>query len=200
MTLLRAFVAIELPSTIQDAVQKASAPLRQALGAGLVRWVPPQNMHLTLKFLGDVSPANLDLLAQILKVEASQHKPFEMEIGGLGSFPSPKRARVIWVGIQPPAALEALQRNVEAAAARMGYPPEERAFSPHLTIGRVNQHINSADQQKIRTALENCQVGILGHAQVQSVHLFRSDLRPSGAVYTPLFCAPLQGSNSRGDS
>ncbi len=192
MSLLRTFIAIELPAVIQNTIQNATASLRQSLDHSLVRWVPPQNMHLTLKFLGDVSPASLDLLTQMLQAEASQHAPFGLEVRGLGSFPNPKRARVIWVGIQAPAALEALQRSIEAAAARLGYPVEERGFSPHLTIGRVSQHATSTGQQQIRTALENTHLGALGSTRVESIHLFRSDLHPSGSVYTSLFNAPLQ--------
>ncbi|MGQ9833313.1 MAG: RNA 2',3'-cyclic phosphodiesterase [Candidatus Villigracilaceae bacterium] len=193
--MLRSFIAIELPATLQEAIYQACLPLRQALGSSLVRWVPPQNLHLTLKFLGDVSSANLDLLKQMLRAETERQPPFELEVGTLGSFPNPKRARVIWVGIQAPATLTTLQRNIETAAARLGYLSEERHFSPHLTVGRVSQHATIADQQKIRTLLESTQIGVIGRAQVTSVCLFRSDLQPTGAVYTPLFEAPLRGNH-----
>ncbi len=193
MSVLRSFIAIELPAALQNAIDQACLPLRQALDSTFIRWVPPQNLHLTLKFLGDISPANLDLLQQMLKTEAEQHSPFVVEIGGLGSFPNPKRARVIWVGIQAPSALMTLQRSIEMAAARLGYPPEERGFSPHLTVGRVGQHAGPADQQKIRALLEKTTIGKIGQARVTSVCLFRSDLKPTGAVYTPLFEAPLKG-------
>lgn len=192
MSLLRAFVAVEIPSGIHQAIEKKTAPLRAALNASLVRWVPAENIHLTLKFLGDVSPASLDLLQQMLCAEVSQHHVFELEFGGLGAFPNPKRPRVIWIGIQAPAGLEALQHGIEAATATLGYPDEERPFSPHLTIGRVKQNVGSAGMQQIRTALEETKVGPLGMARVSAVHLFKSDLRPTGAVYTRLFSAPLK--------
>lgn len=192
MSLLRTFIAIEFPPAIQNAIYEACKPLRQLLEPSSVRWVPPQNIHLTLKFLGEISPTNLEMLTQMLKTEANQHTPFEMEIGGLGSFPNPRRARVIWVGIRAPASLETLQRNVEAATVRLGYPAEERRFSPHLTIGRVNQHVTIAGQQKIRSALESIQIGAIGNVKVTAIHLFRSDLQPSGSVYTLLFQAPLR--------
>jgi 2'-5' RNA ligase len=190
--LLRAFIAVEIPPTIHQAIQKQTASLRAALNASLVRWVPPDNIHLTLKFLGDVSPANLEMLKQMLSAEVSQHRAFEMGFGGLGAFPSPKRPRVIWIGIQAPAGLEALQHGIEAATATLGYPDEQRPFSPHLTIGRVKQNINSAGMQEIRAALEGTRIGSLGSAKVSAVHLFKSDLKPDGAVYTRLFSAPLK--------
>ena len=139
--MLRAFIAVEIPAGIQSAIAHSTASLKNALPKSLVRWVAPQNVHLTLKFLGDVSPANLEQLAEALKVEAASHGMFSMSVGGLGAFPTPRRARVIWIGLEAPPALEALRRGVEAAAAQLGYAPEERPFSPHLTIGRVGQNV-----------------------------------------------------------
>ena len=191
MSMLRAFIAIEIPDEIQEAIFQKTAKIRLNLDRSIVRWVPTQNVHLTLKFLGDISPANLEILMQMLKPEVGQHQPFTIDIGGLGSFPNPRRARVIWIGIQAPAGLDSLQRSIDTAAARLGYAIEARSFSPHLTIGRVNRHISSTEQQQIRIALEETQVGSLGAARVEAVTLFRSDLQPNGAVYTPLFTTPL---------
>jgi RNA 2',3'-cyclic 3'-phosphodiesterase len=191
MSLLRAFIALEIPVSIQDAIQQQTAGLRATADSSLVRWVPAENLHLTLKFLGDVSSANLQFLTQMLAREASQHPGFPLQIGGLGSFPSSRRPRVIWIGIHAPTALESLQRSLEAAAERLGYEAEERPFSPHLTIGRVKQNVAAADQQRIRLALEASHVGQLGKTDVTAVHLMKSDLQPTGSVYTRLFSAPL---------
>jgi 2'-5' RNA ligase len=192
MTLLRAFIAIEIPLPIRQAILEQTESLRRALGPALVRWVPIENMHLTLKFLGDVSPTNLELISQMLTNEAAGCAPFSIQVGGLGSFPTPRRARVIWVGIQAAAALESLQRGIDSASARLGYESEARPFSPHLTIGRVKQQIPATGHQTIRAALEQTQVGALGSAEISAVHLFKSDLQSSGAVYTRLFSAPLK--------
>jgi len=192
MSLLRAFIAVEIPPEIHKAIESKTALLRAALDGSLVRWVPTENIHLTLKFLGDVSPANVEMLSQMLSVEVSQHSTFVLKFGGLGAFPNPRRPRVIWIGIQAPAELEALQHGIEATTATLGYPTEERPFSPHLTIGRVKQTAGSAGIQKIRSALEETKVGALGTTQVSAVHLLKSDLKPSGAVYTRLFSAPLK--------
>ena len=191
MTLLRVFIAVETPLPIRQAIFAQTESLRGALG-DLVRWAPVENMHLTLKFIGDVSPANVELLSQMLTAETMGCAPFRMQIGGLGSFPTSRRARVIWVGIQAPAALASLQRGIQSAAARLGYEPETRPFSPHLTIGRVRQQVRASDQQRVRAALDRTQVGALGNAEVTAIHLFKSDLKPSGAEYTCLFSAPLK--------
>ncbi len=190
--MLRAFIAVEIPAGIQNAIAQSTVSLKNALPKTLVRWVAPQNVHLTIKFLGDISPVHLERLAETLRVEAASHGMFSMSVGGIGAFPNPRRARVIWIGLQAPPALEALQRGVEAAAAQQGYAPEERSFSPHLTIGRVGHNVSSSDLQSIRSALEATKVGELGTLRVEAIHIFKSDLLPTGSVYTHLFALPLQ--------
>jgi 2'-5' RNA ligase len=192
MGLLRAFIAVEIPHEIQQAIYDKAISVLNKMTNSLIRWVPPENMHLTLKFLGDVSPSNVDMLTQILRTEADSSHCFDIRVGGIGSFPSLRRPRVIYIGIQAPAVLETLQHGVESASRRLGYESDERAFSPHLTIGRVKQDASASDQQKIRLALENIHIDSLGTARVDSVHLFKSDLKPSGSVYTKLFSAPFK--------
>jgi 2'-5' RNA ligase len=189
MALIRAFIALEIPSHIQIAIDQQTTNLRKAADSSLVRWVKPANIHLTLKFLGDISSTNIPFLTQMLTAEAAQFPAFELQIGNLGSFPTSKRPRVIWIGIQAPAVLEALQRGIESAANRLGYTSEDRSYSPHLTIGRVKQHLAPTDLQRIHAALESNYVGMLGKVEVGAVHLIRSDLQPTGSVYTRLFSA-----------
>jgi len=191
MSLLRAFIAVELPLEIRQTVCNTTSKLRNEIGA-LVRWVPIENMHLTLKFLGDVSPPNVELLSQMLRAEMDLFNCFDLRLNGLGSFPNLKRPRVIYIGIQAPAGLEALQRGIESASRRLGYGSEERGFSPHLTIGRVKQNVTATEQQTIRRALEGTKIDALGTARVNSVELFKSDLRPTGSVYTRLYSARLK--------
>jgi 2'-5' RNA ligase len=197
MGLLRAFIAIEIPPNIQAAIEKQTARLRQALGNETVRWIPAQNMHLTLKFLGDIASSHVDFLKQLLTREATLHSQFDLQIGGLGSYPTSRRPRILWVGLHIPAELVALQKSIEAGTTRLGYEQEERDFAPHLTIGRVRQNASPADLPKIRAAMDNIQLGNIGTARVDSVHLFKSELQPNGSVYTKLFSAPL--SKPRGE-
>ena len=191
MSLLRAFIAVELPLEIRKTVCAATSKLQNDIGP-LIRWVPIENMHLTLKFLGDVSPSNVELLSQMLRAEMELFNCFDLHLNGLGSFPNLKRPRVIYVGMQAPAALEALQRGIESASSRLGYGAEERGFSPHLTIGRVKQNVTATEQQAIRHALADTKIDSLGTARVNSVELFKSDLKPTGSVYTRLYSAPLK--------
>jgi 2'-5' RNA ligase len=190
--MLRSFVAVEIPADMQSALACSTASLQKVLPKPLIRWVAPQNIHLTLKFLGDVSPANLERLAEALKLEAGTHETFSMSVGGLGAFPTPRRARIIWIGLEAPAALVALLHGVEAVAAMLGYASEDRPISPHLTIGRVGQKVSGADLQRIRAALEETMVGALGTVRVDAVHIFKSDLQPGGSVYSRLYTLPLK--------
>jgi RNA 2',3'-cyclic 3'-phosphodiesterase len=192
--MLRSFIAVEIPAEIQSAITSSTAALQRTLAKPLVRWVTTGNLHLTLKFLGDISPANLERLAEALKIETAAHASFSFTVSGIGAFPTPHRPRVIWIGMEAPPALAALQRGVEAAADRLGYPPEERPFSPHLTFGRVGQAVTATDMQKIKTALEEAKVGVLGTVRVDAIHIFKSDLQPSGSVYTHLYALPMKPS------
>lgn len=191
MSVIRAFIAIALSADIRQKLDEISNQLRSELRGVPVRWVPTENIHLTLKFLGNVSLTNLEVLMEILKAETSNHRPFEISIGELGAFPSTRRPRVIWVNVQAPQELEAVQVAIENATARLGYNREERPFSPHLTLGRVSRNANSGHVRRVSAVLESYRVGFLGAMRVGSVNLYQSDLSPAGAVYTKLLSAEL---------
>lgn len=191
MSVVRAFIAIDLSPQIHKRLDTVAGELKQRLEGVPIRWVPVENVHLTLKFLGDVSLTNLEILKKILRSEASNHLPFEISIGQLGAFPSKRRPRVIWVGVEAPQELMDLQRAIESETTRLGYARDRREFSPHLTLGRISRNANSADLRQISQVLKNYEVGFLGATRVKEVHLFRSDLQPGGAVYTSLLHVPL---------
>ncbi|MBU0512276.1 MAG: RNA 2',3'-cyclic phosphodiesterase [Chloroflexi bacterium] len=189
MSVIRAFIAIELPSEIQDCLEKVASQLQEQMGDTPVRWAAPQNIHLTLKFLGDVSPNNLEVLTDMLQAEAAFQQAMVISIGGLGAYPKLRTPRVIWVGVEAPSELVALQRSIDAQTARVGYARDRRPFSSHLTLGRVSRNASPREIRKIGDVLNSHKVGYLGVARIRDVHLFRSDLKPGGAVYTKLFTA-----------
>jgi len=191
MSLMRVFIAIELSQQTLDAIEKQTARLRQTVGDDSIRWVPAQNMHLTLKFIGDIATSHVDFLKQMLTREAAAHPQFDMQIGGLGSFPNSRMPRILWIGLHAPAELASLHKSIETGALRLGYEKEEHPFSPHLTIGRARQNVKPTELSKVRAALDTIQLGDIATARVDSVHLFKSDLQPGGSVYTKLFSAPL---------
>ena len=191
MSVIRAFVAIDLPPDVQDCLAQISAQLREQVGEKSVRWVPIPNIHLTLKFLGDVSVNNLDVLKEIIRAEATLQKPMEISIGRLGAFPKAAQPRVVWVGVEAPPELIALQRSIEARTTKVGYPKDKRTFFPHLTLGRVSRNAAPNEVRKIGEIIRSSTIGFLGAALVQEIHFYKSDLLPSGAVYTKLFTAAL---------
>jgi 2'-5' RNA ligase len=191
MSVIRAFIAIELSADIQRKLEQVTGLLRGQIIGAPVRWVPVHNIHLTLKFLGNVSVANLGILEKILLSEMKRWQPFEISVGEVGAFPSTRRPRVIWTGVQSPPELGQLQHSLEEQVERLGYPPEERGFSPHLTFGRVSRNASNAEVQQIGQVVEAAKVGFMGAMRVEVVHLFRSDLQPGGSVYTRLYSANL---------
>jgi 2'-5' RNA ligase len=195
MTDIRAFIAIELPTSIQQQLNQIIRALQAKCRPGSLRWVPVANIHLTLQFLGDVPSSNVDAITRVLASETARHAATEVSVGGLGAFPNPRRPRVIWIGLSKPAGLVALQKGIENGLSGLGYPPEERPFSPHLTLARLSQNANPEAVGQVSDALAASRVGDLGIVPVTHVHLFRSDLRPTGAIYTRLFSAPLSAIN-----
>ncbi len=189
MPVIRAFIAIELPPSIQDGLRKVILQLSPV--TRIVRWVPPENIHLTLKFLGDVDSSKIPLLQTALRKETARCQPFDIQVSGLGAFPNARRPRVIWVSVQAPAVLGTLVQGVETATIPLGFPTEDRPFSPHLTLGRVSQHATPDEVSALGSVLIKTVVGDLGKTVVGSLTLFRSDLRPTGALYTPIYQAKL---------
>jgi 2'-5' RNA ligase len=190
METIRAFIAIELSAALQKALGEVISTLSPHTAA--VRWIAPENIHLTLKFLGDIPTGNLALLQKAIQAEALQHPACSLAVGGLGAFPSLRRPRVIWIGIQAPSGLKSLHQGLENAASRMGIAREERPFSPHLTLGRINQRATPAQIDQLGTLLGQVPASQLGEMKAETVTLYRSDLKPGGAVYTRIIQARLK--------
>jgi RNA 2',3'-cyclic 3'-phosphodiesterase len=191
MAVIRAFIAIDLSPEIIQRLNDVIQGFKSQLSGIPVRWVPASNIHLTLKFLGDVSVSNLAVLTDMIQTEVSSHHQFEISVGGSGAFPNLRQPRIIWVGVEAPAELTTVQNGIETTTGRLGYAREERAFSPHLTLGRVSRNAITQDIKTISKVLETSRVGFLGATCVEKVHLYRSDLQPTGAVYTQIFSASL---------
>lgn len=190
----RLFIALELPPDIIDALEHVQEQIKGRTPGNTVRWVKPDDVHLTLKFLGDVPVARRETLQKALNQAVPQHSPFTLAAGGLGCFPNPHRPRVVWVGLHRDlSALNALRDAVEAQIAPLGYPTENRPFHPHLTLGRVSREANREAAQALGMYVSKSELKTLYAWEVDAVTLFRSELKPDGAVYTPLFHVPLEG-------
>jgi RNA 2',3'-cyclic 3'-phosphodiesterase len=184
-TPLRLFAAVDVPDRAKEAVLAAIEPWRERLSDG--RWVRPENWHVTVKFLGRTWPRLVDWVREQLAEAASTIRPFHLSLGGLGVFPSPGRARVMWIGLgDPERSLPALAAAVEE---RLGaeFPPEKRPFSGHLTVARFDPPVRMREHadalSATRPAADPFRVGRLT--------LYRSHLSPRGARYEPVERFPL---------
>ena len=178
---IRTFICIEIPESIKQKIDSLQGELRKT--GAQVSWTKPASIHLTIKFLGDVAMGRIGDVSRAVERAATGRLPFEIEVEGAGCFPSPRSPRVLWVGLKTlPDPLEELHRAIEEELAREGFPKETKKFSPHLTIGRVRNPSNAARvaEQLIRTGIES------ESFLATEVIVMRSDLNPSGSVYTPL--------------
>jgi RNA 2',3'-cyclic 3'-phosphodiesterase len=187
--MLRAFVAAEIPEDLGRALGALQADLSQR--GFRARWVEPRDIHLTLKFLGQIPAGHVEGLAAALQVAGGGLKGFALRAAGLGVFPDIRRPRIVWVGMAGATAeLAALQQRVEDTLAAIAFPKEGRAFRGHLTIGRFPEkpaHRVPAD------VLKSYASAVFGDFQVRELVLFQSDLQPRGPVYKALARARLAG-------
>lgn len=184
---MRTFIAIELPQAITAALGDVQKTLKSSKLN--IRWVPPENIHLTLKFLGDIPPEAVDPISRILSDSVRIFEPLSLSARGSGAFPGIKNPRVIWIGLsgQIPQ-LRALQEGLEKNLATIGYAMEKREFKAHLTLGRVK---GAVDPVKLNIALNQVMDFTTEPFSADRIFLFRSDLKPTGPVYTQLACAAL---------
>ena len=184
--MIRAFIAVTLDPKVIDTIADAVALLRPQLAG--VRWVAPANLHLTLKFLGGVDETMIEPIGATLREQLRLFQRFTINAKGLGVFPDPKRPRVLWVGLTGDR-LVSLASRVESALQPLGFTPESRKFTPHLTIGRWRQ-ADLAPRSLVRQ-LKDWRVYEFGESNVERVNLIQSVLNPAGASYNQLVAVPL---------
>jgi 2'-5' RNA ligase len=204
---MRTFMAVELPVAVRSQVQTLQEQLQSELRRlhipNCFRWTPVENLHITLRFLGETSPAQCAAIAQGLDKAASGRSPFSLHLRRLGAFPTLRRPNVLWLGIHgDQTALSALQAACEELARSLGFAPEERPFSPHLTLARAQRN---ADRQALAAAgdvlnelarLSNAPFldNMAAHSgfTVNEVVHMQSELLPAGPVYTLLYRSPVK--------
>ncbi len=183
----RLFVAINLPGAVRRDVWEAATPLRSAEFP--VRWVAPESMHLTLKFLGNVADERLATVERALEQAIGDAREFELPLGGFGAFPTPANARVVWVGCGDVPALELLQDRLERQLEGVGFPIEGRPFRPHLTLGRVKKGSDQRALAGLGDVLD--QLPYETDVPVPSIDLMESHLSARGARYSLRRSLPL---------
>ena len=183
----RTFIAIELPEGGQDDIRRLQhAFATQRLD---IRWVKPVNLHLTLSFLGDVDPPDIDAVARVLSGSAANTPIFDLSPRGMGVFPNIRQPRILWVGMAGQTdMLKSLQKSVADALAPLGFAANKRPYRGHLTIGRIKPRTH---QGRLVDALRAHQEFVSQAFTVKRLVIFKSDLRPDGPVYTRLYEMPL---------
>jgi len=189
---LRLFIAIELPSNIIDGLRNVQEELKDK--SNKPSWAKPENIHLTLKFLGDIETNKIDSMVNILEGIAGKSFSFEISVKGVGTFPAAGTPRVIWVGIEENKDMLQLYNNIEEGLAALGFEKERRDFKPHLTIGRI-KFLN--DRAGLRRGLEKVAGLNLARFAVAGFALFKSTLTPEGAIHTKLKEYTLQATDKK---
>lgn len=181
-TVVRCFVAVEIPAPIQELLKPVQTDLQSHIRKG-TSWTKPGNFHLTLKFLGDVRPEKIDVVSEVIQRVADAYSPFSIEFGGIGAFPNLARPRVIWVGVKEGASIVSqFAKTVNLELAHLGFPTDNR-FHPHLTLARLRTPMNLEPLKNILRKYNTINDAAMS---VNEITLMQSQLHPSGAVYTPL--------------
>ena len=183
--LIRAFIAANLaPSVSEEMAKVQSALLNPDCD---IRWVKPQGFHLTFRFLGNIEQTRVVPILTALRAAARLQPRFQVRTQGLGAFPSLTRPRVLWARLSGDG-LRELHTKIEAALGSCGFPSEDRAFRPHITLGRVR---SLRGWSQVLEGIKEYLQHDFGESLIDKVTLYQSDLRPGGAVYTSLGVAPL---------
>jgi 2'-5' RNA ligase len=185
---VRTFISVHIPDAVRREIGALVDGLRPL--AGDVKWVRPESLHLTIKFLGDVEESRIAAIGTAVETAVSAKPAFDIALGGTGAFPNPRRPSVLWIGVPLGAEpMAGLASGIESALAGLGFEREKRPFSAHLTIGRVRPAGNAG-----RTVERMAESGFACDPfRVDAVHVMKSELHRSGAEYTILRTLKLQG-------
>jgi len=196
---IRSFIAIQLTDEARGGLAQLQGELKNILPPNTVRWTSPKNIHLTLHFLGDVDKNQLETISRTVHELSHRHTALILDLVNLGCFPNTRRPRIVWVGLSGEIdALAHIQQELgKALQAAIGFQPESRKYSPHLTIGRVKKGVPQQQLHELGRALENeiSRVGRLSSLPVDFIHFIRSDLKPAGPIHTTLSKAHLAGAS-----
>jgi len=183
---IRAFIAIELPDELKLALIQLQTELQSARQS-FVKWVVPEGIHLTLKFLGNIAVDNINEIIEAINRASKGISPFQVETTDLGVFPNSRNPRVFWLGIGGNLdSLINLQKRIDDVMKPMGFVPEKRAFTPHLTLARIRESASLQNRREFSNLIDRAHFDIKYKIGINSISLMRSQLLPGGAVYTCL--------------
>jgi 2'-5' RNA ligase len=187
---VRCFIAIELTEELKRGLRELQAQLKAASQAP-VKWVEPENIHLTLKFLGNVASGRIEEIAQAMTEAVRGTSPFSLEVRELGVFPNPRRVQIVWVGLGGEVEkLTILKQRIESGLSILGFAPENRRFTPHLTLARLRDRATPQERERLGQLIAETEFAG-GSFTVKSVKLMKSQLTREGPIYSQLSSAAL---------
>ena len=189
---IRSFIAIELPEEVKTGLTRLQDQLKTGKHPS-VKWVNPGSIHLTLKFLGDVTVNKFDEISKAIETAVQEIPPFQLEVKDLGVFPNLNKVRVVWVGVRGDIAqLGQLQQRIESNLATLDFAPETRAFTPHLTLARLREQTTPDERQNFGQLIGSTKFESVYKFRVDFISLIRSQLTREGAIYSRLGSAKLK--------
>ena len=189
---IRSFIAIELPDKVKDVLAQIENDLKRR-DITSVKWVNPDSIHLTIKFLGNVSTDIIPDITQVIHDASRGINPFRLQLNEPGVFPNLRAPRIVWMGITGEIyLLSGMQKNIDNALVKLGFTPEKRAFSPHLTLGRVRERSSPNEQRQLGETVAALKVNAKPIFTVDSISLMKSTLTREGAIYDCLASVDLQ--------
>ena len=191
MDVVRSFVAIDLPAGVRTELTSLEEKLK-ARRHPFVKWVDPESMHLTLKFLGNVAVDSVPQIVGAMSRVAGMHSPFKLQVADTGAFPNWQRPQVVWVGMGGELdRLNSLQKELESVLSPLGFPPESRPFSAHLTLGRLRDRVTPDDRRRFAGFAQTVEFKTSLSFEVNAIRLMKSHLTSAGPIYSELAVARL---------
>lgn len=188
---MRLFIAVPISEDVLGKIQKAQRELQSGFGNS-IRWTNPQSMHLTVKFLGETPANKIAEISSTMEEICDQISRFSMVCCGIGVFPNIKQPTVVWLGLESPPELFMLQKELETSLSHQGFAAEKRAFSPHLTLGRVHTPLSMPEGEFLKQKIDEHSHQKITAFTVDNLELIKSDLKPTGPVYTTQRKFPLK--------
>ena len=192
---IRSFIAIELPLELKTILGSFQNEMTSA-GGSFVKWVSPDSIHITLRFLGNIFTEKVEAISSAIGQACAETGPFTLETGELGGFPNLNQPRVLWVGLQGDIEqVKSLQMSIDNNLVKLGFDKEKRGFTPHITLARMRDTARPVDRRKFGERATNIHFDFRYKIEVESVNLMRSQLLPAGAVYSRLTKLKLGNTN-----
>ena len=183
---MRTFIAVDFQTEILTKIERIIDYLRTQTPVDALKWVKRDNLHLTLKFIGEISPDKIYQVKALMAEALLSSTAFAVEVKGLGMYPNANNPRVVWLGIENGSGLVDTHKRLNNILSQVNIKPDTRPFSPHLTIARVKKNALPNQVKLVGGTLSQFKVGSLGITRVENIRLYQSELTPQGSIYTPL--------------